>query len=84
MILDHFVLDVLNCIRLNGYEVATYTRDDSTIITIFDLERNAETCVALTAENRLSLMDRLAGDYCTAQQQEGLFLNAGATLSRVA
>ena len=84
MILDPFALDVLDCIRRNGYEVSLITRGSIVLVTIFDLERDAETSVALNEENRLAFLDRLASDYCTLQQQEALFMHIGAGLARVA
>ena len=82
---DLIALSIFNSIRLNGYEVTVTPRGSVTLVTILDLERNAETCLALTEENRLSLLDRLASDYCTPQQQESLFTSLStAGLAKVA
>ncbi len=84
MPLDRFTLDVLHCIRLNGYEVRTTSSGHATLITIVKLERNAETSIALTQENRYGLVERLMADYCTPLQQESLALSASSLLLRVA
>jgi hypothetical protein len=80
MELSHAALDILNCIRLNGYEVSISSNGNALIITIFDLERDAVSTYAITRDTEASVAAQMSNAFCTEQQREKLFVSAGGSV----
>ena len=70
--LDPHTLDVIQRIRLNGFEVDLRPGVGAQLLTVFDPTREAESSFALAGESLTQTIQRLIVDYCTPEQQSQL------------
>ena len=67
--LSTFAKNVLSQIELNGYEINIIKHRGVPVISVYDADRNAETCIGVTPDQQREVFTRLALDYCSDDQR---------------
>ena len=72
--LESFTLDVVNLIRLNGFEVDFEATGSTPRITIFDPMNEVQRSIKLVGDSSRDALEQLATEFCTAEQRSQLRL----------